>query len=107
MKRRDIFIMMYFCLDAYWEENQTDELGNICSDHNPYIWEGETSGDPACYDEFCELVKDNDYSVEEGFEIAKKYIATLNSEEATNAMNNFVLEDWQKGYKDYLKQEDE
>ena len=104
MNQRDIFIMMYFCLDAYWEEHQTDELGNICSDHNPFLWEGETSGDPACYIEFCELVEDKNYSTEEGFEMAKKYVKTLNSEEATKAMNDVTLGDWKDGYEDFLKQ---
>lgn len=107
MRQRDIFIMMYFCLDAYWEENQTDELGNICSDHNPYIWEGDTSGDPACYDEFCEMCEDKEYSIEEGFEIAKKYVATLDSQEANKAMNDVSLDDWKDGFEDYLKQIEE
>ena len=104
MNQRDIFIMMYFCLDAYWEENQTDELGNICSDHNPFLWEGETSGDPACYEEFCEIVKNKKYTIEEGFEKAKEYVATLNSEEAKKAMEDVTLDDWKEGYEDYLKQ---
>ena len=107
MYQRDIFIMMYFCLDAYWEENQTEELGNICSDHNPFLWEGETSGDPACYIEFCEIVKNKDYTIEEGLEIAKKYVSTLDSKEAIKAMNDVSLADWKEGYENYLKQIEE
>ena len=81
-----------------------EELGSICSDHNPFLWKGETSGDTACYVEFCEFVEDTDYSVKEGFEIAKKYVSTLKNEEAIEAMNSVTLDDWKKGYEDYLKQ---
>lgn len=60
-----------FLLRCLLGKNQTDELGNICSDHNPYIWERESSGDPACYIKFCEMSENKDYSIEEGFKIAK------------------------------------
>ena len=107
MNRWDIFVMTFFYLDAYWDDHQTDELGNICSSMNPFLFGGVGSADPAIWAEFCDVYEDRDYSVEEGYEIAKEYVATFDSEEATKAMQDSSLEDWEEVYEDYLNQGEE
>ena len=102
MNQRDIFVMTFYCLDDYWDDHQTDELGCICSDLDPFIWADVSSGDPACWSEFCAMFEDKEYTTEEGFEIAKKYVATLGSEEANKAIGKVTLEDWTEGYEEYL-----
>lgn len=47
MSRWDIFVMIFFYLDAYWDDHQTEELGNICSSMNPFLFMGIGSADPA------------------------------------------------------------
>ena len=37
MNRWDIFVITFYCLDDYWDDHQTDELGNICSSMNPFF----------------------------------------------------------------------
>ena len=107
MNRWDIFVMTFFYLDAYWDDHQTEELGNICSSMNPFLFEGIGSADPAIWAEFCDAYEDRDYTIEEGYEIAKKYVATLESEEATKAMEDSSLEEWKEVYDDYLNPSDD
>ena len=79
MNRQDIFIMAYYCLDAYCDDFQTEELGNLCSLLNPFLFTDRESADPAYWAEFCELYEDKNYSIEEGYKIAKKYNHNINS----------------------------
>lgn len=106
MNRWVLFVMIFFYLDAYWDEHQTDELGDICSSMNPFLFEGIGSADPAIWSEFCDEYEDKEYSLEESYEIAKKYVATLNSEEAVKAMEDSSLGEWKEDYKDYLNRDE-
>lgn len=107
MNRWDIFVMTFFYLDAYWDDHQTEELGNICSSMNPFLFEGIGSADPAVWVEFCDVYEERNYSIEDGYVIAKQYVATLNSEEAIKAMKDSSLEEWKEIYNDYLNPPDE
>lgn len=78
--------MTFYILDAYWDENQTDELGNICSGMNPFIFDDEGSADPTYWDDFCKLVPQNDYSVEDGYSKAKEYIQLLQSKRGSHSI---------------------
>ena len=102
MNRWDIFVITFYCLDDYWDDHQTDELGNICSSMNPFLFEDKGSADPAVWEVFCEYYEEKEYKVEEGFEKTKKYVATLDSQEATKAMENVSLEEWKDTYEEYL-----
>ena len=53
MNRWDIFVITFYCLDDYWDDHQTDELGNICSSMNPFLFEDKGSADPAVWEVFC------------------------------------------------------
>ena len=104
MNRYEIFIMMFFCLDAYWDDNKTDSLGDLCSDLNPFLFKGIGSADPAYWAEFCKLYPEKQYSISEGYTTAKEYVKRLDNAEATKAMNFYSLEKWEKAYNKYKEQ---
>jgi len=45
---------MFYALDAIYDENPNDELGNYLSGLNPFLFDDEGSADPAEYEEFKE-----------------------------------------------------
>ena len=48
------FVYMFYALDAIYDENPNDELGNYLSGLNPFLFDDEGSADPAEYEEFKE-----------------------------------------------------
>ena len=107
MKRREIYTMTFYVLDAYWDDHQTDELGNICSGMNPFMFDDEDSADPSYWEDFCDLVHEKEYTVETGFSIAKEYVYSLESEDAKAAFDAISLSDWQAGYTNLLASQNE
>ena len=99
MNRKEVFVMTFYCLDAYWEEHQSGELGMICSGMNPFLFADQESADPAIWSEFCALVHDEEYTAQEGFEKAKEYVKTLGSADAITAINDISPEIWEEAYK--------
>ena len=57
MNRFELFTMIFYVLDYYWDENQGEELGLFLSSMSPFTFEGTGSADPTVYDEFCEFMK--------------------------------------------------
>ena len=104
MNRHDIFVMMYFTLETYWEDNKTDTLGNLCSELNPFLFKDRKSADPAYWTIFCKKYTDKQYSTSEGYTIAKEYVKSLDNAEATKAMEHISLELWEKAFDKYREQ---
>jgi len=44
--------MLYYALDNVWEKNKDDNLGEFCSNMNPFLFKGEGSADPTIYSHF-------------------------------------------------------
>lgn len=101
MTRFDIIVMTYYMLDNYWQDHKTEELRVVCDDLYPFVWAGENTADPAYFVGFCEMFEDKDYSVEEGYEIMKKYAASLWSSRAAEAADNTSFEDFEDVYEQY------
>ena len=103
MRQIDVFVMIYYTLDAYWQDHKTDELTNICSFMCPFTFTGIGSAIPSYYIEFCEMFDKENYSVEEGYEIMKKYVSTLGSEEAAKAIDDVPFDAFKDAYEEYAQ----
>ena len=104
MNRYEIFVMMYFCLEAYWDDNKIDSLGDLCSELNPFLFKGIGSADPAYWADFCDEYPDKQFTTSEGYSIAKEYVKTLENAEATKAFESYSLDQWEKAYSKYKEQ---
>lgn len=49
------------------------------------------------------MFEDKDYSVEEGYEIMKKYVSTLGSEEAAKAVDDVPFDAFKDAYEEYAQ----
>lgn len=54
---------MYLVLEELNEENKNENVSTYLSAANPYIWEGENSGDPAVFYEFKKSFEKKDLSM--------------------------------------------
>ena len=59
MNNFELFSLIFFMLNACWENCKDTELGQFLSGMNPYLWESEMSADPAWYEEFKEFRASN------------------------------------------------
>lgn len=103
MTRFDIIVMTYYMLDNYWQDHKTEELRVVCDDLYPFVWAGENTADPAYFVGFCEMFDKENYSVEEGYEIMKKYVSTLGSEEAAKAVDDVPFDAFKDAYEEYAQ----
>ena len=57
----ELFSLIYFALDAQYDEQKTkdEELGQFLSEINPFLWKEESSADPAYFVEFQQFMKIN------------------------------------------------
>ena len=61
MKIFTIYNLMFLILEELYEETKNENLNTFLSEANPYVWEGENSGDPAIYSHFKLNFKDENY----------------------------------------------
>ena len=92
------FVYMFYALDAMYDENPNEELGNYLSGLNPFLFEDEGSADPAEYEEFkSAYIKhfgDSEPSPLEVYEFCKSYISDNAPKEAIVAFEQVEKPDW-------------
>lgn len=103
MTKFELFVMIYYALDAYYEENVSEEINNFLSDMCPFTFADEGSADPAVYDEFCDFIKVDKVEIEDSFEMACKYIKWINQPYVTIAFEWVTKEDWDKKSRQYIE----
>ena len=80
MNSFELFTMIFFTLDAYWDEHKGEELGNFLSGMNPFLFEGEGSAISNVYSEFCAFLDDMTITKENSYSIAKEYVYSLDKD---------------------------
>lgn len=96
--------MIYYALDAVWEDNKSVELGNYLSGANPFLFDDVGSADPAIYNAYCKMVSGG-ISVENSYDIAKRYVESLNNKELCSAFMTISKSEWYDCLKEYLSKD--
>ena len=78
MNKFELYSMIFYALDAQWEESENQELGDFLSRANPFLFADEGSADPAVYADFCSRIPEA-IPIEKSYEIAREYVQTLGS----------------------------
>jgi len=77
------FVYMFYALDAIYDENPNDELGNYLSGLNPFLFDDEGSADPAEYEEFkeayAEQFGDKEPTTSEIYEFCRGYLSIFHN----------------------------
>ena len=90
-------------IDAYYEENISEEINNFLSDMCPFTFADEGSADPAGYAEFCDFIKVEEIEIENSFELASKYVEWINLPYVTTGFEWVTKEDWITKSKKYIE----
>lgn len=77
MKIFEIYNLMYLVLEELNEDNKSEGVSNFLSEANPYIWEGENSGDPAVYLDFKKQFEEKGTYVDYGYDFIVDYLANI------------------------------
>ena len=96
--------MIFYVLDAEWDETKNPQLGEFLSGANPFLFDDIGSADPAVYEKFCEAV-DDPIPVETSYEIASKYIAKIGNNVVSSAFSTIDEKEWIECVKDFLSSE--
>lgn len=90
----DMFIMMYYALDAEYEEHPSETLELFLSDANPFIFKGEGSADPSVYARFKEAYKKYGSDDYEGFSFVFEFIQNECPEAVRKAFAGLNKSEW-------------
>ena len=104
MNKFELYCMVFYVLDAEWDENKNAQLGDFLSNANPFLFDDIGSADPTVYERFCEIVDDS-ITLENSYSIASKYIAELGNEVISSAFSKIDEIEWIECVKDYLSSE--
>lgn len=103
MNKFELYCMIFYALDAQWEESENQELGEFLSRANPFLFADEGSADPAVYADFCRRIPEA-IPIEKSYEIARGYVQTLGSAAIVDAFSGVDEQEWLECTRDYLKE---
>lgn len=105
MNEFELFTMIYFVLDAYYENDIEDPFINtVLSDMNPFLWADIGSADPAMYSEYLDFLQGRTISLDNSFSIAKEYVKTIEYADVTAAFDEMTEERWIDYCEKYLSE---
>lgn len=104
MNKFELYCMIFYVLDAEWDETKDPQLGEFLSGANPFLFADINSADPTVYAKFSESVSDS-ISVGESYKTASQYIASLGNHAVSKAFSSVDEKEWIECVKDYLSQE--
>ena len=74
MKEFDLYKMIFYALDYYWDEYKGEELGLFLSGMNPFLFLGEGSAVPDIYPAYKKFLNGREITVEGSYDVAREYI---------------------------------
>ena len=101
MNNFELFCMIFFALDADWDETKDTIIGDYLSSATPFLFEDIGSADSSIYSDFCNCVSEP-ISIESSYSEAIKYIETLGNKKILDAFMKTTEEEWIESVKDYL-----
>ncbi len=103
MNQFELFCMIFFVLDAEWDETRDPELGKYLSSANPFLFADIGSADPSVFHRFCEHT-DKITPLNSSFRTAFNYIQSLQDEALVRAFSGIEEKDWIASAREYLEQ---
>lgn len=105
MNKFELFTIIYFWLDKFYENTTDDKIIGHLSEMNPFLWKEPVSADPAVYDEYCRFIQDKKITIENSLSLAKEYAATIQYADITEAFEDADDREWKEGLEKYLAME--
>lgn len=104
MNKFELYCMIYYVLDAEWDESKNAELGKFLSSANPFQFSDIGSADPVIYEEFCKKIPDT-ITRDDSYGYARNYVESLGNRDVQAAFLTIDREEWDECLHEYLSQE--
>lgn len=104
MNNFEFFSLIFFMLNACWEECKDDNLAHFLSEMNPYLWDSIGSADPAVYAEFLDFMKDKTLGEDNGFQLAKDYLKTVFYPNLEKYLDEYDQDGWNDAVQQLMSQ---
>ena len=98
----DLYIMIYYSLDHYWDKHGGDDLGNFLSGMNPFLFQGEGSAVPDIYVKYKRFLNNREITIENSYDVACEYIACLGEKYIFEAFEWVERNKWEEKCRKYV-----
>ena len=105
MNEFDLYKMIFFTLDHYWDEHKGEKLGLFLSGMNPFLFLGEGSAVPDIYPAYQNYLSGRAITLENSYDIACGYIKHLGEDDIAEAFAWVDKDRWIKKCKEYMERE--
>ncbi len=102
MNEFELYTMIFFAVDAYYEDNPSDELGAFLGMMSPFTFKEVDSADSAVYEKFRKYLNGREVTIENSFSYAKDYLKTVDYCDLNPVFSNTTENEWQDACVDYL-----
>lgn len=102
MNKFELFTLIFYSLDIYYDNNPSEELGQFLSEMSPFTFKQICSADPAVFTEFCDFIKKEKIELDESYDLAIQYINSIEEIDLMPAFDNMDKVKWIDGCKKYL-----
>ena len=104
MNKFELFTMIFFVLDGYWDDHKSDDLGQFLSSMNPFLFKDIGSAVPDIYNDFCKMLGNRSITIDNSFAIAKEYISSFGADYISEAFGWMDEEKWKASCNEYLSE---
>ena len=103
MNKFELFTMIFYAIDLYYDENPSELLGQFLSEMSPFTFTDIGSADPAVYKKFCDFVND-DITIDNSYNIALEYVRSIQFFDLDLApiFQSINVDKWKSGCEEYL-----
>ena len=103
MNKFELFTMIFYAIDLYYDDNPSDLLGQFLSSMSPFTFDDIGSAAPYVYKEFCDFVQEK-ITIENSYDIALEYVNSIKffDLDLVSIFKTVDTEKWKEGCKNYL-----
>lgn len=99
----DIFIMMFYALDAEYDDAPSEELRLFLSDMNPFIFKDEGSAEPSVYENFKKAYQEYGKTAVDEYSFVSLFIDTECTPAIKKAFSGISHDEWDEALKEYTR----
>lgn len=102
MNKFELFTLIFYSLDIYYDNNPSENLGQFLSEMSPFTFKQICSADPAVFTDFSNFIKKDKIDLDESYDLAIKYIKSIEGIDLMPAFETMDKVKWMDGCKKYL-----
>ena len=102
MNKFELFTLIFYSLDIYYDNNPSENLGQFLSEMSPFTFKQICSADPAVFTDFSNFIEKDKIDLDESYDLAIKYIKSIEEIDLMPAFETMDKAKWVDGCKKYL-----